>query len=216
MTHTEATWKADGQPVRYASPIFEIAGEIRRRQPRHTAALGTLGNAEHLAAKPPEDHTPFSATGWPIAATYPYVYALDWSGPGFSALGEFWLTCKRDSLAPWLKYINLGGRHYQFEPEEKVSKSDDGPTWVHLSTRSDYTKVSIASGWPTLNSGTTGPRVRQLQQLLNLNYGDTLAVDGRFGPKTLDEVKHFQDHALLTEDGIAGPLTRIALAVKLP
>jgi len=54
-----------------------------------------------------------------------------------------------------------------------------------------------------------------LQTRLNL-YGAKLIVDGIIGPKTKAAVIHFQKNHALTPDGIAGPLTRLALAKPLP
>ena len=61
---------------------------------------------------------------------------------------------------------------------------------------------------PTLSIGSTGPDVRRLQVLFvmmkEMNYSD---IDGKFGPKTLELVKSFQQGSNLTPDGVVGPLT---------
>jgi cell wall-associated NlpC family hydrolase len=49
-----------------------------------------------------------------------------------------------------------------------------------------------------------------LQSLLNA-HGQSLAVDGDFGPATLSAVKAFQLNAGLSADGIVGPNTKTAL-----
>lgn len=50
-----------------------------------------------------------------------------------------------------------------------------------------------------------------LQERLNA-HGATLGVDGKIGPATKAAVRVFQQTKGLTVDGIAGPLTRLALA----
>lgn len=64
---------------------------------------------------------------------------------------------------------------------------------------------------PTIEEGSTGPYVQQLQRDLNvLGYG--LAVDGDFGPLTRAAVIQFQTSAHISIDGIVGPQTWQALA----
>lgn len=52
--------------------------------------------------------------------------------------------------------------------------------------------------------------VKTLQALLN-GHGQSLTVDGDFGPSTLAAVEAFQSSAGLTADGIVGPNTKTAL-----
>lgn len=212
---TEAGWKADGSPHHNATPIQELFAEFERRHGKGSDLCWTLGNAAHLAANPPEDHTPYSHTGWPGASPYPYVLALDFAGLHFATAGAYWVALKRKSLAPWVKYINLNNTHYAWEPTEKLTHSSDDPGHVHLSIRSDWAHSSIATGWPNLVSGSTGVNVQRLQDLLNLQSNAGLSVDGVFGAHTLSAVKAFQSKAFLPVDGQAGTHTRIALAVKL-
>jgi len=62
----------------------------------------------------------------------------------------------------------------------------------------------------TLRRGDSGAKVRELQLLLN-NYGYGLDVDGKFGTKTENAVKAFQQSHWLTADGIVGEKTWVAL-----
>jgi YVTN family beta-propeller protein len=58
----------------------------------------------------------------------------------------------------------------------------------------------------------TGDDVEHLQQrLLDLGYTEVGTVDGSFGPKTEEAVRHFQQNNNLMADGIVGPLTWEAL-----
>jgi peptidoglycan hydrolase-like protein with peptidoglycan-binding domain len=60
--------------------------------------------------------------------------------------------------------------------------------------------------FPTLGVGTIGDSVKELQHELG-----SVAVDGVFGPHTLEAVKLFQHNHGLVVDGIVGPKTWAAL-----
>lgn len=62
----------------------------------------------------------------------------------------------------------------------------------------------------TLNVGSTGSDVANLQKILNAQ-GANLTVDGQYGPKTQAAVKAYQQANGLTADGIFGPLTSAKL-----
>lgn len=74
-----------------------------------------IGNDEHLDHQPPEDHTPYSATGWPSAARFGVLYAIDVMPPapnsGLPSLQVLGAKLRADRIAgliPWLKYMNWG------------------------------------------------------------------------------------------------------------
>ncbi|GAA5035862.1 TIGR03767 family metallophosphoesterase [Streptomyces siamensis] len=69
-----------------------------------------------------------------------------------------------------------------------------------------------SAGWPVVQQGASGERVRTAQYLLN-DRGVTLSVDGSFGPSTTGAVRFFQSSRGLSADGIVGPATWRALAV---
>lgn len=74
---------------------------------------------------------------------------------------------------------------------------------------------------PTLREGDSGPRVREVQQLLTAR-GYPVEVDGDFGPDTLGAVRAFQAQNLdshgtpLVVDGAVGPLTYWSLSHPKP
>lgn len=65
--------------------------------------------------------------------------------------------------------------------------------------------------WRTLKQGMTGNDVREWQLVLN-KYGQTVATDGNFGPKTAEATKAFQTSYGLVPDGVVGKGTRAKLA----
>ena len=63
---------------------------------------------------------------------------------------------------------------------------------------------------PTMALGYQGGCASQLQQELT-NDGDTVPVDGVFGPGTQRAVENFQqEHHIIPADGIVGPQTKVA------
>lgn len=70
---------------------------------------------------------------------------------------------------------------------------------------------------PNLSFGSSGALVTSLQQTLNtLNIVDPkLVEDGKFGKRTDEAVRFFQEKAKLTVDGVVGPNTRNALSTAL-
>jgi putative chitinase len=58
--------------------------------------------------------------------------------------------------------------------------------------------------------------VQWLQEALNdLGADPKIVVDGRYGPATRRAVKRFQAAAGIRADGIAGPITKAAIRLRL-
>lgn len=74
--------------------------------------------------------------------------------------------------------------------------------------------VAVAD-FPLLRYGATGQWVEQLQTALN-QFGQSLSVDGIFGPKTHAATLNFQAEQGLGVDGIVGPQTWGALQSAIP
>lgn len=104
-------WLRAGQPDSgLALPLVQLRDVLR-------AAGYTVydrPNAAHLQAQPPEDHTPFSATGWPKVSPLYWRHAIDVMPKSGDAAGarDLWLLGARIAgdrnagLITWLKYIN--------------------------------------------------------------------------------------------------------------
>ena len=70
------------------------------------------------------------------------------------------------------------------------------------------------SPWPVVKNGSNGHPIKTLQYLLRAR-GDSVAVDGVFGPNTEAAVKAFQASHGVATDGIVGPVTWAALVVQV-
>lgn len=70
----------------------------------------------------------------------------------------------------------------------------------------DYSREYTAASAPVLARGAVGEDVKKLQVLLNAE-GESLDIDGSFGPATDAAVRAFQKGHRLETDGSVGPLT---------
>lgn len=140
-----ASWRRDGSPWRAAQPIADLAATLRR----HGYAVYIIGNESHLADATPEDHTPYSGTGWPHPNPYGFICALDImppSKPGLPSLSELGarIAADRNANVPglgWLKYMNWtrsDSRCVQdsWQGSHRTRSSGDRGH-IHISARSD-------------------------------------------------------------------------------
>lgn len=74
-----------------------------------------------------------------------------------------------------------------------------------------WTALLSAGTKPTLQSGSAGTDVKRLQRALIAARGQSLTIDGDFGPATTSAVKAYQTAQGLTSDGIVGNATWSAL-----
>ena len=83
-----------------------------------------------------------------------------------------------------------------------------------LTTSSTPTAPATLPEGVVLRRGTKGAEVRQVQEaLVALGYSAT--IDGKFGPATAQAVKSFQASSGLTDDGVVGPATLLALSAAI-
>lgn len=105
-----------------------------------------IGNNEHMDHEPPEDHTPYSETGWPGLSPYSVVMALDVMPDGpesLQKLGKRFRDDRNSGRFPSLKYMNWGPNddshaiHSSWQPSYAERDSSD-TGHIHLSFRTDY------------------------------------------------------------------------------
>jgi hypothetical protein len=165
MAPSNYQWVADGRPWELARPV----GDLARRLLHYGYTVYTIGNAAHLHANPPEDHTPYSHTGWPRTSPYPYVHAMDIMPPtdstlpSLAQLGAQFYADRVAGDASWIKYMNWEPRgvntgpcwHDAWQPSHTRTASDDRGH-IHISIRSDYTTSTAAAGYDPVARIRTG------------------------------------------------------------
>jgi peptidoglycan hydrolase-like protein with peptidoglycan-binding domain len=74
------------------------------------------------------------------------------------------------------------------------------------------TTAPTSTSGEMLQSGSSGPAVRQLQEALKAAGFDPGPIDGVYGPLTEAAVRAFQSSVGISVDGIAGPITQSKLS----
>jgi hypothetical protein len=119
-----------------------------------------IGDTRHLDHIPPEDHTPYSETGWPGTTPYGWVTAIDIMPPPTKALPSLQQLGRQihdDRIADvagvsWLKYMNWGpdndrsAIHCQWQPNH-VQRGSSDVGHIHLSSRSDATQSTVGDNY---------------------------------------------------------------------
>lgn len=143
-------WLNAGEPYEPCRPVKDFVELLRSKG----YTVYHKGDTSHMQAVPPEDHTPFSATGWPVASKRWIGHALDIMPDGPIPLNLLASRIIADRIAgvngaQWIKYINWTDAygktwHYAWEPQlVKTSSSDKGH--IHISARSDMDTTDVVS-----------------------------------------------------------------------
>lgn len=155
-TQVYTNWVKAGRPFKLATPVAQYrTAFLAAGWP--VGSIGTLGDEAHLQAATPEDHTPFSVTGWPQANPYPYVHAIDVSHDVsretiLDSLVARWVSDARAGRTPWVKYIIYKGRSWSVRSNWEQRPADNHYDHAHVSMRTDYTMASIGA-WNPLSTG---------------------------------------------------------------
>lgn len=151
-------WEAKGRPWQLMRP----AADLRDRLRGYGYTVYDLGDLSHLDHEPPQDHTPYSATGYPDKAKYGWVYAIDIMPPSkvglpsLQQLGARLLSDRNGTVAgiKWLKYMNWEPEgdytgpcyHESWQPTYKrTSSSDRGH--IHLSGLTGYETSTVGADY---------------------------------------------------------------------
>lgn len=144
-------WDRAGRPFELATPVQEILAWANQND---VPVLGTIGNDDHLEAVPPQDHTPFSATWWPVELDGWMVTAIDLANvvrDGVT-LGYAIEAQARAGLLPWLKYMNHAGRHLDVRDLD-----GDGQTWEVYPSSDEHVHLSLNTLWQRRSIGAFNP-----------------------------------------------------------
>jgi putative chitinase len=138
---------------------------------------------------------------FPRYALLPAVY--EWGDMGCNALAD------RNAIKQIGNAINRGNPNAQKPPIGHIDRVEwFNKIWALMK------KEGAAPKAPAWQISDPDPDVRGLQeQLVALGY--SLDVDGRKGPKTEKAIRAFQRKAGIPVDGVAGAVTRAALAAAL-
>ena len=150
-------WEADGRPWHAVTPIREFVDKLKAAAPAGASFIWTLGDQSHLTSNFPQDHTPFSVTGWPSASPYKSVFACDVShqpalGLNIEVLFPYWLNEAKSGRMPWLKYIIWRRRRYDVRNNWSPVTAEGHDTHAHLSGRTDHEFTSLG-GWSPVPEG---------------------------------------------------------------
>ncbi|GAA3256790.1 hypothetical protein ACFO1B_48740 [Dactylosporangium siamense] len=167
-------WLASGRKYTLIRP----AAALQRILRGHGLTVYDFPDDDHLRASTPEDHTPFSATGWPGKSAAGFGHALDVMPRTDSAKGRAenaaiarQLIKDRDagrSGVLWIKYINWTDeqgvcRQERWMPNRTTRSSTD-KGHVHISGRSDCDDDSRADSYDPLSEGDPFMALTEQQQ----------------------------------------------------
>lgn len=130
-------WVAAGRPWELATPVKQLQDMARAAG---VPILGTIGNDQHLLSNNPQDHTPFPLNPWPVALPGYWVCAIDLADGPWS---DRMLAYAKAGVAPWIKYLNFRGKHYDIRDGWSATTSSD--QHLHVSIRSDFRTYSAVS-----------------------------------------------------------------------
>lgn len=145
-------WDRLGRPLEPAQPIRDIVNRLKVAYPRAAAInlFSWYANEAHYQAEPPQDHTPFSATGWPLPSPQWVVFATDVMhrpdlGVDCFKLFNYWLAEAKAGRMPWLKYLIWQGKSYDVRSNWAAHTSVGHYDHIHISTRTDHEHTSLGT-----------------------------------------------------------------------
>lgn len=148
------SWDRLGRPLDPAVPIRDFVVRMKAGFPRAANLFSWYANEAHYQAEPPQDHTPFSATGWPQTSPFWWVFATDVMhrpnlGVDCNVLFAYWLGEAKAGRMPWLKYMIWQAKRYDVRNAWRPVTSSGHFDHVHLSARTDHRLTSLGSWDPT-------------------------------------------------------------------
>jgi hypothetical protein len=208
-------WVKAGKPYRLARPVATLQARLHA----HGLTVYDYPDDSHLLAATPEDHTPFSATGWPGSSTFGVAHAIDVMPRSDTAAGRREnATIARRLIADrnagvagvaWIKYLNWtdeGGvcRQERWMPNHETRSSTD-KGHLHISGRADCDNDDRATGYDPLD--TEGSSMAEIYGLA----GDP--GDGRTTPTRVVDLWIGEQEA--TAKGYGSPTARTARLMRI-
>ena len=142
-------WIAAGKPLTPCMPVREIVGRLKVAFP-DSGPFSWYANDAHYQAATPQDHTPFSVTGWPLPSPRWYVFATDImhkpaEGVDCHKLFAYWLAEAKAGRMPWLKYMIWQGKLYSVRNGWTPVAADGHYDHIHLSVRTDHRDTHLGA-----------------------------------------------------------------------
>lgn len=197
-------WVAAGKPFTLAAPLKRLRDILRG----YGYTVYDIGNVSHQLADPPEDHMPYSATGWPNRSPRWYGFALDIMPPDdddLPTLAQLGAQIYADKMAgheglAWLKYLNWEPgngecHHDKWQPDHVRTDSGDRGH-IHASGRSDHYLTDTTGGYDPV------ARWRENRGIA-MNWTDKLLRDTGLKTRTYDDA--IADQANLRNYWVAKP-----------
>lgn len=145
-------WGRAGRPLEPCQPIRDYVNRLKVAFPRAAAAhiFGWGADESHYVANPPQDHTPYSATGWPLPSPKWWVFATDAMhrpdlGVDCNVLFPYWLAEAKAGRTPWVKYLIWQARIYDVRNGWAPQKSSGHFDHIHISCRTDQRYTSLGA-----------------------------------------------------------------------
>lgn len=143
-------WLTAGKPLTPCQPIRDYVTRLRVAFPRAANLFSWYANDAHYMAVPPQDHTPYSATGWPQASPRWVVFATDVMhrpdlGVDCNVLFPYWLAEARAGRTPWVKYLIWQAKLYDVRNGWKPVANSGHFDHIHISVRTDHLNTSLGA-----------------------------------------------------------------------
>lgn len=218
-------WLAAGSPYVRARPTLQLRDLLRT----YGYTVYDYPDPDHLTADRPQDHTPFSVTGWPISSKRWVGHAIDVMPPNATAVGKGAIGLPdlarniiraRNANAPgtgWIKYLNWTDeagvcRQERWMPDHStVSSTDKGH--IHISARSDCDTSDevITSGWDPVKGNDMALTTQESSWLQNvyvalfsggISCGEKVTVGGKTGNSLFLKLDYLADLLRQAKDAV--------------
>lgn len=164
------SWVKLGKPLVPATPIRELVEKLRVAFPRAAAVnlFSWYANDAHYQNDYPQDHTPFSVTGWPAESPQWWVFATDIMhrpdlGVDCDKLFPYWLAEAKAGRMPWLKYMIYKRTVYDVRYGWRPQPSSGHDKHIHLSARTDHQRTHLGD-WSV--NGDDMPTVQEIKDAI--------------------------------------------------
>jgi hypothetical protein len=158
MSAQHQLWISRGSPFTLARPLARLRDRLRAAG----YTVYDIGNEQHLDHQPPEDHTPYSETGWPGTSPYGVGTAIDVMPPpagrglpSLQTLGRRLFDDRQAGRAGFIKYLNWGPVSDGAAVQDRwmpgyIRRASSDTGHIHLSCRTDWVTSTAADSYNPL------------------------------------------------------------------